>query len=77
MRMYIPLLKKNGVKINGTPRYIGIHVSFDDFSKIEIGNNTTISDECHLLTHDYHQCFSCNGQDIKQGHSFSPWYKDR
>lgn len=53
MRMYIPLLKKNGVKINGTPRYIGIHVSFDDFSKIEIGNNTTISDECHLLTHDY------------------------
>lgn len=52
MRMYIPLLRSKGVKI-GKPRYIGIHVVFDDFRRIEIGDNTTISDECHLLTHDY------------------------
>jgi len=53
MRMYIPLLQMVGVKINGMPRYIGVHVVFDDFSKIEIGDKTTISDGCHLLTHDY------------------------
>lgn len=53
MRLYVPLLKGKGMKIKGTPRYIGIHVAFDDFSKIEIGDKTTISDECHLLTHDY------------------------
>lgn len=41
------------MKIKGTPRYIGVHVKFDDFNLIEIGNKTTISDECHLLTHDY------------------------
>lgn len=53
MRLYLPLLKRMGLTINGTLRYIGIHVSFDDFSRIEIGDKTTISDECHLLTHDY------------------------
>ena len=30
MKLYIPLLKSMGMKINGTPRYIGSHVSFDD-----------------------------------------------
>lgn len=54
MRMYIPLLKKMGMHIGGDgPRYIGIHVSFDSFEKIYIGERTTISDNCRLLTHDY------------------------
>ncbi len=53
MKLYIPLLKKNGLQINGTPRYIGIHVSFDDFNKKTIGDRVVISDYCRLLTHDY------------------------
>ena len=53
MKIYIPYLKWSGTHILGTPRYIGIHVRFDDYHLIEIGNNTTISDDCHLLTHDY------------------------
>lgn len=51
--MYIPYLKWRGTRIHGTPRYIGVHVKFDNYHLIEIGNNTTISDDCHLLTHDY------------------------
>ncbi len=53
MKLYIPLLKKNGMKITGIPRYIGVHVSFDDFNKIKIGDRVVISDDCHFLTHDY------------------------
>ncbi len=53
MRLYIPLLRLNGMKFCGNPRYIGIHVVFDDLSRIEIGEDTTISDDCHFLTHDY------------------------
>lgn len=53
MKMYIPLLKRNGMKITGMPRYIGAHVRFDDFDKIEIGDRVVISDESILLTHDY------------------------
>jgi acetyltransferase-like isoleucine patch superfamily enzyme len=53
MKLYIPLLKRQGMKITGTPRYIGIHVKFDDFDKINIGDRAVISDGCILLTHDY------------------------
>lgn len=53
MKMYVPLLRKNGVKIIGVPRYIGANVKFDDFDKIQLGNRVVISDECILLTHDY------------------------
>ena len=47
--MYIPYLKWRGTRIHGTPRYIGVHVKFDNYHLIEIGNNTTISDDCHLM----------------------------
>ena len=53
MRLYIPLLKKYGVKFNGVPRYIGKDVIFDDFNKVTIGDRVVISNDCHLLTHDY------------------------
>ena len=53
MFFYNSILKTVGVKLNGKPRYIGYNVKFDNFSKIIIGNRCVISDECHLLTHDY------------------------
>ncbi len=53
MKLYIPLLKKNGMIITGIPRYIGINVFFDEFTKIQIGDRAVISDECCFLTHDY------------------------
>lgn len=53
MKVYLKLIKNLGVTLNGIPRYIGFHVVFDDFKMISIGDKTTISDHCHLLTHDY------------------------
>lgn len=53
MNLFIPLLKSQGMKMTGTPRYIGAHVKFDDFHLITVGDRVVISDECHLLTHDY------------------------
>jgi len=53
MKFYIPLLKKMGIKFNGTPRYIGKDVLFDDFNKIQLGERVVISNDCHFLTHDY------------------------
>ena len=53
MRFFLKYLKLRGCQVTGTPRYIGVHVKFDNYSNIKIGHQTTISDECHLLTHDY------------------------
>lgn len=55
MRHYIHFLKQLGVKVIGTPEYISSDAYFDghDYSKITVGNNTTISREVMLLTHDY------------------------
>ena len=53
MKFYLRLLRRLGTNIQGTPRYIGVHVIFDDFRMISIGDKTTISDGSHLLTHDY------------------------
>jgi acetyltransferase-like isoleucine patch superfamily enzyme len=53
MKLYIRLLKFNGMNLKGTPRYIGIDVKFDDISLITLGHRVVISDECHFLTHDY------------------------
>lgn len=52
MKMYIPLLKFCGMKIK-TPRFIGFDTYFDQFSLINIGDYTTISEGCIFLTHDY------------------------
>lgn len=53
MKLFNSYLIAKGLNLHGTPRYIGVHVKFDNPSLIEIGDKTTISDECHLLTHDY------------------------
>jgi len=53
MKMFLPLLKANGMKFTGIPRYIGVNVIFDDFDKVTIGDRVVISDHCHFLTHDY------------------------
>ena len=53
MRLYVPLLKRQGINLEGMPRYIGANVVFDDFSIITLGDRVVISDQCHLLTHDY------------------------
>jgi acetyltransferase-like isoleucine patch superfamily enzyme len=53
MRLYIPLLKNNGMKIQGTPRFIAGDVIFDDFDKIVLGDRVVISSKCIFLTHDY------------------------
>ncbi|WP_454879165.1 acyltransferase [Sphingobacterium detergens] len=53
MKFYVPLLEKQGMKFNGTPRYIGAHVEFDDFNLITLGERVVVSDHSHFLTHDY------------------------
>ncbi len=55
MKKYTQHLKKKGIQIQGTPKFISGSVYFDgaDYSKIVIGNNVTISREVMFLTHDY------------------------
>ena len=53
MTLYIPLLKWMGMQINGTPRYIGKDVKFDEFQNIILGDRVVISNECFFLVHDY------------------------
>ncbi len=55
MKKYLKYLRKLGIKINGTPKYIDPSVYFDgaDYTKIELGDNITISREVMFLTHDY------------------------
>lgn len=53
MPMYLWLLSKYGLKLNGLPRYIASKVRFDDFSLVTLGERVVISEEVTLLTHDY------------------------
>lgn len=53
MNLYNKLLRKNGMKLSGSPRFIAKSVRFDDFDKIEIGDRAIISMNVHFLTHDY------------------------
>lgn len=55
MNCYTKYLRKVGVEIKGTPKFISPDIYFDgnDYSKIKIGDNVTISREVMLLTHDY------------------------
>ncbi len=53
MAIYIVMLKRLGLKINGTPRYISSWARFDDFGLITIGDRTVISMFVNFLTHDY------------------------
>lgn len=55
MKIYLIFLKRIGLKIEGTPKFISNDTYFDgkDFSLITICDNVTISREVMLLTHDY------------------------
>lgn len=53
MKYYVPLLRAQGMTINGKIKYIGPNTSFDDFEKIVMGNNVVVSDLCRFMTHDY------------------------
>lgn len=53
MKVYTKLLKSNGLKFNGSPRFIAISVKFDDFDRITIGDRFVASMNVRFLTHDY------------------------
>jgi acetyltransferase-like isoleucine patch superfamily enzyme len=53
MRFYVRLLRAQGMKLNGTPRYIGATTYFDDLDHVELGDRVVISDDVIFLTHDY------------------------
>lgn len=53
MKFYIPLLRKSGFKMNGTPRFIAKSARFDDFHRITLGDRLVVSMNVHFLTHDY------------------------
>lgn len=55
MKLYISYLRKIGINIDGTPRYIHPSVMFDGegYKKTYIGDNVVISKGVLLLNHDY------------------------
>lgn len=55
MKMYNGYLKKIGVVLEGTPRYIHPSVKFDGkgYNKTFLGHDVVISRETLLLNHDY------------------------
>ena len=75
MKSYTKALKKRGINIVGNPKFISNSVWFDgnDYSKITIGDNVTISKEVMLLTHDYSittafaTAFATIGKKIERG----------
>ena len=71
MRYYVKYLRKLGININGTPKYISSDAYFDgnDYSKITLGDNVTVSRETMFLTHDYSitTAMSAIGERIERG----------
>ena len=53
MRALLPLLRRAGVKLDGSPRYISPSAFFDDFDRVELGDRVIMSSHVSLLTHDY------------------------
>ncbi len=53
MRYYNKLLKAEGLKLNGVPRFIAKSVKFDDFDLVTLGDRVVISSNVIFLTHDY------------------------
>jgi len=55
MKMYNGYLKRIGVVLEGTPRYIHPSVKFDGkgYNKTFLGNDVVISRETLILNHDY------------------------
>lgn len=61
MTCYTKHLRKVGINIEGTPKFIHPDTYFDgsDYSRISIGDNVTISVGVMLLTHDYSITTAC------------------
>lgn len=53
MRLLLPQLRRGGLRLTGTPRYISHSVFMDDLDKITLGDRVVISSHVSLLTHDY------------------------
>lgn len=53
MRLFTSLLRRRGVLIIGTPRFISPWTRFDIHSKISLGERVVISDGVIFLNHDY------------------------
>ncbi len=53
MKYYTKLLKFQGLKMKGKPRFIAKSVKFDDFDRISIGDRLIASMYVQFLTHDY------------------------
>jgi len=53
MIIYVYMLRRLGLRINGTPRYISGRARFDDFDLVTIGDRVVISMYVNFLTHDY------------------------
>lgn len=55
MKVYVKYLRDVGISISGQPKFISPDVYFDgnNYKKIIIGDNVTISREVMILTHDY------------------------
>lgn len=80
MKYYTRYLKKIGVNIKGTPKFISQDAYFDgtDYKKITIGSNVTISREVMLLTHDYSitTAYASIGKIIKR-HEGEMYFSDK
>ena len=70
MRLYTNYLEKIGISINGKPKFINNDVYFDgnDYSKIILGDNITISREVMFLTHDYSITTAIEGTQMNGSH---------
>ncbi|MEZ5960558.1 MAG: acyltransferase [Hyphomonadaceae bacterium] len=55
-----------GMKFDGTPRYLSWRTNFDgtDYGLIEIGEGTTVSSFCRILTHDWAADTIARGMDM-------------
>lgn len=71
MSYYVKYLRRLGIHITGTPKYISSDAYFDgnDYSKITIGDNVTVSRETMFLTHDYsiNTAMASVGERIERG----------
>jgi acetyltransferase-like isoleucine patch superfamily enzyme len=55
MTLYLKYIKRLGVNVSGSPKYIASDLKIDsaDYSVITIGDGVVISSEVRFLTHDY------------------------
>lgn len=63
---YMKLLKKiygDSLIFNGAPRFIAYDAYLDSTCPIYVGEGTTITSGCNILTHDYSVCYGATALD--------------